>query len=119
MKIQCLYSGEAFKPIRSNQKFASTKNRISYHNAKLKKVRDARASIDNKLHKNYLILLELMKDKTNLEILELLEENNEMTLGGIVKDLGISAERGLQHMLNLKQSGLVRLEKQAKYALNI
>jgi hypothetical protein len=64
MEIQCLYSGEGFNPIRSNQKFASTKNRISYHNAKLKKIRDARASIDNKLHKNYLILLELMKDKT-------------------------------------------------------
>ena len=47
MEIQCLYSGEGFNPIRSNQKFASTKNRISYHNAKLKKVRDARASIDN------------------------------------------------------------------------
>jgi hypothetical protein len=65
METQCLYTGEGFNPTRANQKFASTKNRINYHNAKLKKVRDARASIDNKLHKNYHILLELMKDKTN------------------------------------------------------
>lgn len=62
---------------------------------------------------------ELMKDKTNQEILELLEQHNGMTLGSIVKDLGISAERGLQHVLNLKRNGLLRVEEQSKYALNI
>jgi hypothetical protein len=64
MKLHCQYSGEEFFPTRSNQKFASTKNRIKYHNDKLKKIRDARSPLDNKLHRNYSILLKLMKGKT-------------------------------------------------------
>ena len=62
---------------------------------------------------------DIMNDHTNKEILELLEKNDEMTLGSIVRNLGISAERGLKHMISLKQNGLVKIEKQAKYALNI
>lgn len=62
---------------------------------------------------------EILKDKINQDILELLEKNDEMTLGGIVKSLGISAEKGLQYMVNLKRKGLVKIEDQAKYALNL
>ncbi len=62
---------------------------------------------------------EILKDKTNEQILELLEKNNQMTLGSIVKKLGISAERGLNHLVNLKNSGLVKVEPKSKYALNI
>ncbi len=62
---------------------------------------------------------ELLQDQTNQDILELLEKNNEMTLGGIVKNLGISAERGLQHMISLKRKGLIKVEAHSKYALNI
>ena len=62
---------------------------------------------------------DILKDRTNQEILELLEKNSEMTLGSIVRKLGISAERGLQHMIRLRQNGLVKIEREAKYALNI
>lgn len=62
---------------------------------------------------------DLLKDHTNQKILELLEANKEMTFGSIVKKLGISAERGLQHMIRLRQNGLVRIERESKYALNI
>ncbi|PLX22816.1 MAG: hypothetical protein C0599_05590 [Salinivirgaceae bacterium] len=62
---------------------------------------------------------DLLKDNTNQEILELLEKNNAMSLGTIVRKLGISAERGLKHMIRLRQNGLVRIETEAKYALNI
>ncbi len=63
MKMLCKYNGEEFTPVRSNQKFASTRNRIKYHNDKLKKVRDARHHLDEKLHKNYAVLLKLMEGK--------------------------------------------------------
>lgn len=62
---------------------------------------------------------DLLKDQMNQKILELLEANNEMSLGSIVRNLGISAERGLQHMIHLRQNGLVKIEKEAKYGLNI
>jgi predicted ArsR family transcriptional regulator len=62
---------------------------------------------------------DLLKDRTNQKILELLETNKEMAFGSIVKKLGISAERGLQHMVRLRQNGLVKIEKEAKYALNV
>jgi len=65
------------------------------------------------------IMNELLQDKTNQKILELLEQNNDMTLGGIVKNLGISAERGLQHMISLKRQGLVKVEDHSRYALNL
>jgi len=61
--MNCQYSGEEFIPMRSNQKFANSYNRIKYHNEKLKEIREARSSVDNKLHKNYCILLALMKGK--------------------------------------------------------
>jgi len=62
---------------------------------------------------------EILKDKTNEQILVLLEKNNQMTLGSIVKNLGISAEKGLSHLVNLKNNGLVKVEPKSKYALNI
>ncbi|MDA3866474.1 MAG: winged helix-turn-helix transcriptional regulator [Salinivirgaceae bacterium] len=62
---------------------------------------------------------EVLQDKTNELILELLEKNEDMTFGSIVKDLGISAERGIQHMLQLRQKGLVKVSSQSKYALNL
>ncbi|MFO7864411.1 MAG: winged helix-turn-helix transcriptional regulator [Salinivirgaceae bacterium] len=62
---------------------------------------------------------EVLQDKTNELILELLEKNEDMSFGSIVKDLGISAERGLQHMLQLREKGLVKVASQSKYALNV
>jgi predicted ArsR family transcriptional regulator len=62
---------------------------------------------------------DILKDRTNQEILRLLEKNDEMSLGNIVKNLRISAEKGLKHMIRLRQNGLVRIERESKYALNI
>jgi len=60
----CPYSGEEFYPKRNNQKFAQLKYRIAYHNEINNKERRARAFIEKKLHRNFKILLELMKEKT-------------------------------------------------------
>jgi len=62
-KRTCPYSGEEFYPKRHNQRFACAKYRVAFHNDANNKIRRGRAFIDNKLHKNYQILLELMDDK--------------------------------------------------------
>ncbi len=58
--MNCLYTGEDFTPRRTNQKFANAKNRMDYHNDRIKKLKKAMASIDAKQQKNYFILLKLM-----------------------------------------------------------
>lgn len=60
----------------------------------------------------------LEKDLNHKRIIELLEKNSSMNLGNIVKDLGISAEKGLNYMLRLRQYGLVRIAEESKYTLN-
>lgn len=63
--MKCLYSNEDFVQTRSNQKFANSKNRMKYHNERRKQIVGLRTSIDNKLHKNHNILVELMNGKDN------------------------------------------------------
>ena len=63
-KRTCLYSGEQFYPKRNNQKFATSKNKETFHNNINNELRRARAFIERKLHRNFKILLELMKEKT-------------------------------------------------------
>ena len=65
---KCPYSGELFKPKRSNQKFASKKNRIAYYNQQYKKKRWPLKRINQKLFFNYSILELALKDKTEVMI---------------------------------------------------
>lgn len=60
--MKCLYNGDEFIQNRANQKFANSKNRMRYHNDKIKKLKKAMSPIDNKQFKNYNILLKLMQD---------------------------------------------------------
>ncbi len=57
-----MYSGVKFIPTRVNQKFANAKNRISYHNKRAQKIRLTKSAYDKPLHKNYLILSELLSN---------------------------------------------------------
>ena len=62
-KRVCPYSSEEFVPKRHNQRFAYPSYRIAFHNNANNEIRRARAFVDNKLHKNYSILLELLNGK--------------------------------------------------------
>jgi len=62
VKSQCLYNGEEFIPRRSNQKFASNKNRMNYHNSRYSSIRKMKAKFDEKLHKNFCILNKLISN---------------------------------------------------------
>ncbi|GGE31538.1 hypothetical protein [Psychroflexus planctonicus] len=53
---ECPFSGELFKPKRSNQKFASSKNRIAYYNQQYRQKRLPLERINQKLFYNYSIL---------------------------------------------------------------
>lgn len=61
-KSQCLYSGEEFTPQRANQKFASSKNRMDYHNTRYSSIRKLKAKYDEKLHRNFCVLNDLMSE---------------------------------------------------------
>jgi hypothetical protein len=54
------FSLQEFKPQRSNQRFSCPQNRVSFHNDKAKKIRLSKRFIDSKLHKNFIILSEIM-----------------------------------------------------------
>ena len=56
------YTNEEFQARRSNQIFRCASNRINFHNSKAKKIRHNKSSIDRKLHRNYCIIIELIKD---------------------------------------------------------
>lgn len=59
---ECPFSGELFKPKRSNQKFASSKNRIAYYNQQYRQNRLPLERINQKLFYNYSILEHALKD---------------------------------------------------------
>ncbi|MBP8115447.1 MAG: hypothetical protein KAY50_08825 [Chitinophagaceae bacterium] len=62
-----LHTNEEFVPRRINQLFATSANRIAYHNKKANELRHSAAFIDKPLHTNLRILNELMhnqKEKT-------------------------------------------------------
>lgn len=65
LKRKCLYSGEEFIPRRNNQVFASSKNRISFHNKKNNKLRNELKGTSKQLLKNYQICSELLGNKSN------------------------------------------------------
>ncbi|MBZ9779845.1 hypothetical protein LB452_13030 [Psychroflexus sp. CAK8W] len=50
---KCPFSGKVFKPRRSNQRFASGKNRIAYHNRKYREKRMPLERMNQKLFFNY------------------------------------------------------------------
>ncbi len=58
----CPYSGEKFTPKRRNQVFATSKNRRDYHNEIEAVLRDKKATIDNQLKRNFIILSELLPE---------------------------------------------------------
>ncbi len=61
-----LLTGEAFIPQRINQVFASSANRIEYHNMKANELRHSAAYINKPLHVNLRILNELMRGRTEM-----------------------------------------------------
>ncbi len=61
--ISDLLTGEKFVPSRINQRFQTPKNRVLYYNKKAKKIRLLKSNYDRPLHKNYMILLELLDGK--------------------------------------------------------
>lgn len=58
-----LLTGEEFQPKKISQKFKIPQNRIKYHNKKASELRKTKAAIDKPLHKNFLILNEIMNGK--------------------------------------------------------
>lgn len=60
----------------------------------------------------------LLEDKINELILDLLEKKQSMSLGCIVKDLEISAENGLRHLLQLKEMGIIENVHHAEFAIS-
>lgn len=56
-------TGERFIALRSNQVFATEENRIRFNNEKAKEIRIEKSFVDKPLHKNLLILTELMEGK--------------------------------------------------------
>lgn len=63
MKRQDLLTNEEFVPLRVNQKFANSENRIRYYNNKANEFRHSIAYIHKPLHLNIRILNELMRGK--------------------------------------------------------
>lgn len=64
-KRKCKFSGEEFSPMRNNQVFANSKNRISYHNSINNILRNKLKSTNNQLLDNYKICCEVLgKNKT-------------------------------------------------------
>lgn len=61
--ISDLLTGEKFVPSRVNQRFQNPKNRVLYYNKKAKKIRLLKSVHDKPLHKNYMVLLELLDGK--------------------------------------------------------
>ena len=56
-------TGEVFIASRSNQLFANDENRVRFNNEKAKELRDKKSFVDKQLHKNLLILIEIMNGK--------------------------------------------------------
>jgi hypothetical protein len=63
-----LLTQEEFTKQRSNQKFASSKNRIRYNNLKARKKRITKGPIDRTLDQNRTILSRILGDKTEIVV---------------------------------------------------
>lgn len=64
-KRKCKFSGEEFYPMRNNQVFANSKNRISFHNSINNILRNKLKITSNQLLNNYKICCEVLgKNKT-------------------------------------------------------
>lgn len=57
-----LFTGEAFKPNRKNQKFMTSQNRIAYHNKKSHQTNRIKAFISEPLNKNHKILMQIIPE---------------------------------------------------------
>ncbi|PKG42781.1 hypothetical protein [Psychroflexus sp. MES1-P1E] len=67
---KCPFSGKYFKPKRSNQKFASKRNRVAFYNRRYRNRRLPLSRMNQKLFHNYSILEIALGDKeeTNVEM---------------------------------------------------
>lgn len=65
---KCPYSGEYFKPRRSNQKYASKYNRIAFHNKHYRQQRLPLERLNQKLYNNYFIISDLIGDSKEIEL---------------------------------------------------
>lgn len=63
MKRNDLLTGEEFTPSRINQRFSCRENRIKFNNHKANSIRHSTSYINTPLHRNFLILNELMIGK--------------------------------------------------------
>lgn len=60
-----------------------------------------------------------IKDKTELEIIEFLDENGPSFLGEVVKELKLSYTKGLRHTNQLLSKGVIRhSDPPLQYELN-
>ena len=63
-----LLTGEPFIPMRINQRFLSSENRIKYYNDKANEQRQSVAYVNKPLHINFRVLNELMQGKKTLTL---------------------------------------------------
>ena len=68
MYIKCPYSGEYFKPKRSNQKYASKYNRVAFHNRKYRELKMPLENVNKILFRNYNIISELIGDDNEITL---------------------------------------------------
>ncbi|MGB2232728.1 MAG: hypothetical protein ACPH12_07360 [Flavobacteriaceae bacterium] len=65
-QLICPYSGEYFKPKRSNQKYASKYNRVAFHNRKYRELKMPLEKVNHILFKNHNIISDLIGDKNEI-----------------------------------------------------
>ncbi len=56
----------------------------------------------------------IMDHPLKLRILNHLKRNHESSLGNIIQDLGISVNKGLRHVIELKHLGLIQYNDQKR-----
>lgn len=67
-QLICPYSGEYFKPKRSNQKYASKYNRVAFHNRKYRELKMPLKKVNQILFRNYSIISELIGDDNEITL---------------------------------------------------
>ena len=75
-QLICPYSGEYFKPKRSNQKYASKYNRVAFHNKKYRELKMPLERVNQILFKNHNIISELIGDDNEIIVFQIWQVTN-------------------------------------------
>lgn len=70
MNRKDLLTGEEFIPKKITQRFATPANRIKYNNEKASQTRKKRAFVDKPLHRNQVILSQLLENNKDITVHE-------------------------------------------------